>query len=176
MSVWPGAGSPKWAPAGRCFEHHVELQRCSAALLRSSSPGSSWRSLAEHHGSASTISATCRGIDPAPPSPSLSSGMGWRHYTRVFGGAAASSTTGAHLCPCWVLGSPHGRQAEEPFVECWNHWIRRYFCANVNQWNNKGISHLRMFKIGACVFSIGLTSILAALLIINTSTLTEPSW
>lgn len=40
------------------------LQPCSSACP----PGSSWRSLAEQHGSASSISATHGGIDPTPAS------------------------------------------------------------------------------------------------------------
>ena len=116
------------------------------------------------------------GWSPLPHPFPLLLGMGRTHNPLLSAQAVASGTMGARLCPHWVLVSPRCHWAEEPFTECWNHGIRCYFYANINQWANKGISHLHAFWIGACLFGVGLTSILAALLMINTSALTEPSW
>lgn len=140
---------------------------CSSAHL----PGSSQRSLAEQHGSASSISAIHSGFDSAPASLSTSGRDGTDTLPDALWSGSSKQDHWGLAVSHWDLSCCN--QAGEPCTECWNHWVQRYFCTDVN---SKCISHLHTFIIGGSVFGMGLTSILAALLVNHSSALTEPSW
>lgn len=165
-----------WGQAGlnkRCLDVALSttlsfssvLCPCSSAQL----PGSSQRSLAEQHGSASSISAIHWGSDSAPASLSAADRDGTDALPGGSGQAAANRTTGSGCVPLGSVLLPSGWRA----TECWKHWLQHYFCTDINQWGSKCTSHLHTFRLGGCVFGMGLTNILAALLINHTSALTE---
>lgn len=139
VPVWPGAGSPKRALAGRCFEHHGGGGRLPPAWqLPEKSGWAAWLCLPPSR-------LPTEGLTPLLRPLSSLGGMGWIHHPVLFGRAAASRTTGARPCPRWVLANPHCHRAKELYTVCWNHWRWRCFYADINQWDNEGISHLHAF-------------------------------
>lgn len=159
-----------------CFEHHIELQQCPVSLLLrpaawqlpEKSGWTSWLCLL-HLSSLRVWLYSCIPFHP------------WQRWDRC--SARCSLVRQQQIGPLglavshWVLLAAielESHVLSAGTIACMYRVLSiDCFCTVINQWGSKCISHLHTFRLGGCVFGMGLTSILAALLRNHSSALTE---
>lgn len=110
-------------------------------------------------------------FDSAPASLSSSGRDGTDTLPSVLWSGSSKQNPWAWLCP---TGSCLAAiQLESHVLSAGTKYLQHDFFTDINQWGSKCVSHLHTFRLGGCVFGMGLTNILAALLIKHPSALTE---